>query len=411
MVSVWKGEQRHDEAEARETTDDGAPPQENPPLPADIGLDQGEREDVTAPALMHAGCHRIDYWRVTWSGDAVEDTTKLLDTCNDGYGAASVGQDTITIGDNAFTHAVSGGSAWRWSDTTERTLTPLRTRRTSSFGYWNVSVNFQETQWSFDDFAGTTSWYSPPCDANGAPDLPPALLDSGPGERGDHEYTFASIPQAEVDASFATSGWKTAGLGRCALSIDGTGKGGFVTYGKPGEASDATLRVFSAPPGTLYVEIEDDKLVGPSANWVRDDHLEIWLGKALPSYDQHCVDAGNLPQQWGIRVADGKVFPAFGKPDALALSVERAAPAGGVGPVRFKIVLPGDHEALTVVYSDSDGGKQERLLATSKLAHGKLPTLGKVTRFPREVLTCQLVEGRLTPVEVVSDAAAPRKNP
>lgn len=400
VVSVWAGQVRSDEEEG--TT--GEAPEPEGALPADIHLEQGEREDTTSANF--GGCHRIEYWLVARRGEIIDAATPLLRLCNDGHGAASVGEDTVTIGDGSLTHATAGGSSWRWSETREISLAPLRIRRTASNGWWNMSSNVENTEWSWDDFAGKTTWYSPPCNANGQPDFPSDSQDVGPGDRGGVEYSYAALPMVEIDEPFASSGWKTAGLGRCALSLDAAGERGFVVHGKPGERSDAALRVVASARGVLYIEVEDDRLVGPSPRWVRDDHLEIWLAKDLPGYMAHCLDKVDPPEQWGIRIADGKVFAGAEQPDPAALTVERVAASHAAGPTRFKIGLPPGHQAVTVVYSDSDDGrKQERLLATSKLTHGNPFTLGAFTRLPPERVTCRVEGGRLEPVEKPVDPA------
>src|SRR5689334_8552478 len=53
--------------------------------------------------------HRRQFWLM--------DTPPRLifDLCNDGYGAAGVGDDRVTVGPNRVTHTQNGGSAWRWT--------------------------------------------------------------------------------------------------------------------------------------------------------------------------------------------------------------------------------------------------------------------------------------------------------
>ncbi|AKT44161.1 hypothetical protein [Chondromyces crocatus] len=403
VVSLWTGEQRWSDEDASENEGEEGSAQKGASrdataLPADLRLEQTEREDVTSPGL--GGCHRFDYWLVTWRDGAIAAKSPLLRICNDGHGASGVGEDTVTIGDNRFTHTVMGGSAWRWIEVSERRLSPLSERRTASSMWWNIASNVSESRWSWDDFAGGTTWYSPLCKADGSFDRDGDAGDVGPGDRGGREYAFATLPLVEVDPAYTASGWKSAGLGRCALAVDATGKGGFVTHGMPGQASDASLRVVATAPDTLLIEVEDDHLVGPGKNWVTDDHLEIWLSAAIPSASSHCVTPPEELLQWGIRVTDGKVFAGAGKPHPTALRVERAAPQAGESTLRFKVVLPSGQSAVTVVYSDSDDGrKQERLIATSKLVHGKGLTLGTITKLPVTRVTCGVKEGRLTPME------------
>ena len=53
---------------------------------------------------------------------------QVLALCNDGYGAAGMGEDTVTFGNNRMTYQQKGGSAWRWSNTTVYALSPFPAR-------------------------------------------------------------------------------------------------------------------------------------------------------------------------------------------------------------------------------------------------------------------------------------------
>lgn len=54
----------------------------------------------------------VEYWLL--EGDAAP--RLILQLCNDGYGAAGVGEDEVTIADNRFVHRQYGGSASRWDE-------------------------------------------------------------------------------------------------------------------------------------------------------------------------------------------------------------------------------------------------------------------------------------------------------
>jgi len=74
-------------------------------------------------------------------------------------------------------------------------------------------------------------------------------------------YGYALIPRLDTLAEALDAGFATTDLGACALRMDASGDGGFVVHGTPG---DARVDVLLAGPRTLYVEIDDDALVGPS---------------------------------------------------------------------------------------------------------------------------------------------------
>ena len=317
----------------RKVWDKGGDAAEEPdpraPIPPDIGLEEAEHTDITSPTIF-GGCHRIEYWLVTRRGKEIASAVPVLRLCNDGHGAASVGEDTVTVGLNSMDHTSLGGSAWRWSYRNVFMLSPLRAARNESHAWWNSGPNMESSSWDWSMFAGQTAWYSPPCKADGTPPDLPDDMEIGPGDRDGAEFVYAALPAVAIDDAFAGSGWKTTGLGRCALHIDASGKEahGFVVHGKPGDPRDAAMRVVASARGALFVEVEDDRKVGPSARWIADDHLEIWMAKQMPSYMDHCLEPGEKPVQWGIRLADAKVFPGAGNPDPTALTVERAeAPA------------------------------------------------------------------------------------
>src|SRR5258708_6388623 len=78
--------------------------------------------------------------------------------------------------------------------------------------------------------------------------------------------------------------------------------------------------------------------------------------------------------QWGVRVADARVFPAAGHP-TTTLTVERIQIDANT--VRFRIELPEPFKSITVAYSDSDDGRaQKSLLTTSRLTFDDGSTLG-----------------------------------
>jgi hypothetical protein len=72
-----------------------------------------------------------EYWLVEGSSAP----RLLLKLCNDGYGAAGVGMDEITIADNRFTHFQAGGSNDRWEATDAIRLAPQTLLRVDSCDY------------------------------------------------------------------------------------------------------------------------------------------------------------------------------------------------------------------------------------------------------------------------------------
>ena len=160
-----------------------------------------------------------------------------------------------------------------------------------------------------------------------------------------------------------------------------------------------SFSVVRAQSGELFVEVQDDRWTGPSKKWLLDDHLELWLATGLSGSQKECSDP-KAPgaKQWGVRVADGAVFPAFGDPTEK-LEVERVdVQRGKAKAVRFKLKLPPSFDAVSVVYSDSDDGKsQKRLIGTSKLKLGVADTLGTWWVVKPEQAVCEVKEKALVP--------------
>jgi hypothetical protein len=375
-----------------ESTGGDMPAELEDPKASSLGITEGDREDTISPVMVPSACQRFEYWLVVRENGAIAAARPLVGVCNEGHGAAGVGEDVVKIDEGSLDYTTSGGSSWRWSERTVLALAPLRVVRTESSGGWSLGANEEQIAWSFDDFEGSVRWYSPPCKPDGSPP------DGDPVEaRSDEAFAYASIPAVDTGDDYASSGWKTAALGRCSLLVDSGGSRGFVVHGKPGAEGDASMRVVASRQRELFVEVRDDRKVGPGARWIHDDHLELWLGKSLPGYMDHCLQRRAEPSQWGVRIADGKVFAGRGKPDPKAIGVDRfEAPDGAV---RLKLTLPPGLDAITLVYSDSDDGRtQERLIATSRLVTGKIETLGALRPIDPKQATCRVDGGRLEPV-------------
>ncbi len=329
-------------------------------------------------------CEAAEWWLVRPSQPA----QLLVSVCNDGYGAAGVGQDTVTVSDDFFTHEQTGGSRERW--TTARTLQLSSLRLTSeTLRTASVSMNGETKEdgefWDFEALRGDVTRSAPECE---------------PGEPSLGERSLPYLPQVQVDKAFLQEGWKQAGLGECGFEA-----GNFL-LGNQDDPKDAGLKALLVAPDTLLVEVRDDKWTGPSAKWLNDDHIELWLAPQAPQELTGCGKPTNeqKPSQWGLRLVDGQVFPAFGSPKQT-LQVERAEMPDKKG-YRLKVKLPTPFKGISVVYSDSDSGKkQELMLATSAVKFGRPETLNPVRVVPPQEATCAVKNGVLAVVR------APAKKP
>lgn len=317
-------------------------------------------------ALTFGTCVRYEYWRVVRSGDQIVEANRLAPICNDGHGASGIGEDVVTVGPNSFTHSFNGGAGDRWDSTLTVSLSPFVRTHESWAEYSAIDTSRQETRVDWTRFSGTTTWFTPDCDENMEP------------KEGDGEYSYAWIPQLKLDPSFVDAGgWKQTALGDCAVSINGAGAGGYVISGKAGDPSDASMRLVASQTGAVFVEVEDDKIVGSAASVKTSDHLEVWYANEAVARGASCSDPSlKTMVSWNITLADGKVSPGFGKPKVADLSVEQVRDPKGFTRFRFGI---GNGHALTFVYADTDDGKRvERRIATSSFVDGKHATLGEL---------------------------------
>jgi hypothetical protein len=347
-------------------------------------LQESATEDETSPAFQ-GPCHSFEYWLVTDTAGAAP--RLLASACNDGYGASMTGIDVMTIGPDAFTCTRGGGSNWRWSYTSKITLSPLGLVSSESSGRWVASVNTITTTWDWVGFAGTVSWYAAPCDDKGQ--LPAEPAEGKP-------YESILIPRVPLPEAFRGGGYRETALGACAVAIDGTGRHGYLAFGAGAGHEAASVRAVLSDHDELFVEVHDAHPSGASARWVADDHLEIWIAPVAAGFGDQCIPSKEPPpKQWGIRVADGKVFAGYGSPRPSELTVERAATQAGI--TRLRIGVPHEYSGITVAYSDGDGVRQQRLFATSIVKKGVPETVGAAIDIKPDHAVCEVKEGRLEP--------------
>jgi hypothetical protein len=341
--------------------------------------------DVAGPVSFGQSCHRYEFWLIA-EGRAARTPQLLYESCNDGYGAAGVGEDRVEVGDREVTIQRSGGSNWRWTNTWRLSLDPLRVRDTEGLGTFTGGWHDEREEWSWDDFRGAVTWSAPTCDAQGSP--PEGEFEDDADAAPGPEHRFLSIPQVTVEPEFERGGWRTTRLGDCAAHVDSSGTRGFVTHGGVGVADDASLAVVASRDGVLFLELHDDQWTGPTDHWVADDHVELWLAAEPRTYMDACIPRSDdaPPKQWAVRASDGRVFAGFGQPAPADLAVERASVEG---VVRMRIVLPRESQAISVVYSDGDDGvHQKRLIATSAVRFGDRASLGELHALSADDAVC-----------------------
>jgi hypothetical protein len=343
-----------------------------------------------ANAREHEKCDAFEYWLVIRDAKGAQRADLLHKACNSDYGAGD--EQKIETGPNRLIYTDTGGTLSHWEFTLLEQLSP---RRVLDERNWigGPGHDFAD-HWSWEDFAGWHSWYTSPCPADEI-GLDPCEdnLPRNDAPISSTGYACYDIPVVSLEPAFTENGWRTTALGRCAVSVDGTAGHGFVIHGTHGGPTDSVMRVVGSPAGAFYVEIADDKIVGPSKQWIYDDHVEIWVGHSDP-FDRNKAKE-NL-RQWGVRISDGKVFAGSGSPDLADVKVELAR---GMASTHLKIVPPNVPEGTSFVYSDGDDGQsQHALLATSHLVFGNVLSLGQARAIAKADAVCRVKNGKLEPV-------------
>lgn len=345
-----------------------------------VGDAMGEGDDKVACGRFAEEPGRMQYWLL----GGKEGNRKLLDLCNDGYGASGVGEDDVTVGDNELEHAQSGGSAWRWSDTVQVRLEPLSVLSSHAASYWNISENNSETTWDWQAFRGKADWFVPMCGPDGKAPEPESI------GGGDVSYPYSPIPRIPAEA--LPKGADQLALGSCSIQIGADGAGGFPLRGKEaaGQGSSAWMRLLGIGDDELLITVGGTHWTHGAANWIHDDHLELWLS---PSLDDGCIGKATPLSQWGLGIADGALHPGYHADPANApvLIARREGHGADGDTVTFQLRLPKELPAqrgLAIVLSLGDGSKQLRMAGTSPVKYGKVSTLGGFYEIGKGAVRC-----------------------
>jgi len=344
-----------------------------------IELDLGRQPRGRTVANPRFGCkpYRREYWLVSPGIPQ-----RLLELCNDGYGAAGLGEDVVDFDDNRLTHEQSGGSAWRWSKTKSIALWPLRMRTQSSCSFHTGAPGFAYKRWNWLRFGGQGAYaVTNHCRKPGLDE------EQGACELGRANGRFVLIPKIALEVEGAPR------LGSCAATIDASGKNGFVPFGKPTGRAVPWVKALLISDRELLVTVADRAFATGGRSWVHDDHLEIWQG--LPLGTDKCGEAKTRMMQWGLRVADARMFADHERAEAMVVLSRSKTKEGGLTIASFRLRLEYKAEALTVVYSKAGRGRQRMLIATSRIKRGDPTSLGEPYPIPRGAARCEMRDGKL----------------
>ncbi|QEX23594.1 hypothetical protein FRZ61_35320 [Hypericibacter adhaerens] len=338
----------------------------------------------------------VEYWLIR-AGDA---PTRLMALCNDGYGAAGVGEDEVTVGNNRLIHVQSGGSAWRWDASLTYSLSPFRELHERDCSY-NTLTPDSGTLLDLDLHrlqARSLAWRSAAASSGdagastdeegemGCPDWP-ASLDEAFVAQPTADSVAAYVVPAPLGSAADPVAQGTA-LGNCALSLSTDGSRGFLVFGKPADstADAAEIRVIAQGYNELLLQLYDPTAVAAleaakGKSWVQAPHVEIWTAVQSAAADDSDAPPALDFLQFGIGL-DGKVYPGAGKPADLPAVERWSATDEQDRPVQVMRLHWEDQWAFLsgvgIVYSQSLNGKQARLVATTGIVKNRplfLPTI------------------------------------
>lgn len=317
----------------------------------------------------------IEYWLL----DGTAAPQEVLKLCNDGYGAAGVGEDEVTIGPNRLVHDQSGGSAWRWDASYTFTLSPSRLIAERDCSYHNAlpgSGTTTDIDYRTMTVRSIAKDSASKSDEIGCPDWP-----AGASERFTPQPATGVFGAYDIigpflgddpDASRIPSG---IAIGDCVPAMTTAGANGFIVYGKPAVAAQAAeIRTVAQQFNSLVIQVYDPTAAGQPApaggSWINLPHLEIWVGRnseylrtRLPLHDL---------SQIGVDL-NGRVYQGLGEKEPMP-SVERWQARDESGrPVTVLRLTWADQYALlrgvALVYSQADAGRQARLVATTGIVN------------------------------------------
>lgn len=325
--------------------------------------------------------------------------SQILALCNDGYGAASVGEDSVTFANNRMVHVQNGGSSWRWDSTETFSLSPFRLLSESDCSFHDVdAATGSQSQIDFVHFRAVEIRKDPAAkwtdnDGTGCPDVKPqvfAKLKPIPGSRLVADYPVM-MPANANDPTLQNIPGGTA-LGSCAMALSTDGANGFLTFGKPADAGRAAwMRAVALNSRTLILQIYDP-LAAPAPagkSWISGAHAEVWQ---TGSYDD---SAGGGPKRAELgQIAidlDGTVHMAGNaKPPTVKHWV--AKDENGRPVTVLFLTWSDDFTAAALSYSQAEGGKQARLVTTIAMVHGVPMAIPEIFGMKNE---CAVRGGRL----------------
>jgi hypothetical protein len=316
----------------------------------------------------------------------------LLSLCNDGYGAADVGEDEVTVTPNGLVHRQAGGSAWRWDVTEKIRLSPLAITHELTCSFHTLdplsgvvvdvdrltlharSVGYAASAHATGEDGSCPNW----------PTGPDSVMPTGPELAGAY-----AIPRPTDGLNRLPDG---SALADCALELTTDGLHGFLVYGKAAAAKDAAiLRVIDETAQSFLVQVHDptaaeELAAGKAKTWVQQPHVEIWMRKE--DYSDANGPPKTLYQQFAVGL-DGRTVAGAGDPTDLP-DVQRWTAKDEAGRDVTVLRLSWDseekapREGIGVAYSQAAGRQQARLVSSALIRKNRPLYLPAVWNNARE---------------------------
>jgi hypothetical protein len=339
----------------------------------------------------------VEYWLL----DGSTAPRRLLALCNDGYGSAGVGEDEITIEPNRLVHGQSGGSAWRWTTTSTYTLAPWRLVAERDCSYHNAEeATGTETEIDYVTLrARSVAKDRDSKEGIGCPDVPPGVYANFKPAPAPGLLAAGNIVQPNLGTAPANMIPRGTAIGNCVPPMTTAGADGFIVHGTAASTDKAAeIGVVAESYNRLLIQVRDPLAGSQPApaggSWIHRPHLEVWVG--LNRENLYVRLPLDQVTQIGVDL-DGKTYQGAGRKGPLP-SVERwsVRDATGRPAVVLRLTWPDEYALLggvAVVYSQAEGGRQTRLVATTGIVNNRplyVPTI-----VPLAEGACRVRDGRL----------------
>jgi hypothetical protein len=340
----------------------------------------GDPEATDAPA--HDGGREI--WLIAGS----EAPKRILALCNDGYGAAGVGEDQLEVSPNMLTWDQSGGSAWRWVTTRKIRLAPLAVVKEFDCSYHDVApgtgtyIEIDRVRLQARSVGAVAGHKFKDDDGIGCPDWPngpDATLPTGPVWAGGYSVPMPN-PGSDSDGPGLAYPDGIA-LGDCALELSTDGLHGFIVYGKPIDAGAAIVRVIKETEASLLIQVFDPSAAAElkaakAKSWVGQPHIELWVAEmANPEDNDGENGQAYVYHQFAIGLDDTTYLGADAFSPLPKVAHWAAKDETGRDVTVYRVTWESDeHRAdfgLGVVYSQAKDGKQARLVSNAQIKKNK----------------------------------------